>query len=256
MAKYWIPGNVKTRLAEAVGIETAAQLHRRFVIHLCQTLAEIADRRELVVTPPTKLEMMQAAVADGWQGVPQSQGDLGARMLAWFQSVGREAENALDSPTLNARSPADRPRAILIGADCPLLKGAEIQQAFDLLKHHDVVLGPATDGGYYLIGLRLKWPMPTSREQTIAHLFHEIPWGTDRVLALTRRRIEQMELSLALLQEKSDVDHLDDLHHLREQLRFARPVQQDALPSPDAILADEIDRILDSIHSDRKHSSP
>jgi len=259
MAKYWAPGKVKTRLAATLGSEVAAQLHRRFVIHLCQTLAKIADRRELVVTPRTRLKEMLAAVAHGWQGVPQSQGDLGARMQAWFQGVWSMADNALDSATSGPLAPLDDARAVLIGADCPRLKGAEIQQAFDHLLENDVVLGPATDGGYYLIGLRLNLPARRAQEPAMMELFQNIPWGTDQVRGLTQQRIEQGGFSLALLQEKPDVDHLDDLHHLREQLRFSRPPLGDVPNPEDTALATELDRILNtwdpSLHPNPKPSS-
>jgi rSAM/selenodomain-associated transferase 1 len=95
--------------------------------------------------------------------------------------------------------PADR--AVVIGADCPDLNPAVIREAFTALDEHDLVLGPARDGGYYLIGLRR--PAPA--------LFERVSWGTDRVFAQTLERAERGGLRVATLGVLADIDTPEDL---------------------------------------------
>lgn len=113
---------------------------------------------------------------------PQCEGDLGAKMNHAFQ-VGFQQGHQ---------------RILMIGSDCPSLDATTLRQAADLLKKHDVVLGPATDGGYYLIGLR----------QPAPRLFEDVEWSTARVRSTTLARIRECQLSHALLEEKEDIDDL------------------------------------------------
>jgi rSAM/selenodomain-associated transferase 1 len=94
-------------------------------------------------------------------------------------------------------------RVVIIGADCPGLRASHMTQAFRSLRHKDLVLGPATDGGYYLIGL-------SHYEKS---LFKNMGWGTDTVLAKTLTLAEQKGLSIELLEKLSDVDRPEDLKH-------------------------------------------
>jgi hypothetical protein len=93
-------------------------------------------------------------------------------------------------------------KTIIIGTDCPDLTQNLIEEAFLALNSQDVVLGPASDGGYYLIGLSQSFPM----------LFNHIDWGSDRVLAQTKNIIEQEKLSVYDLPVLTDVDRPDDLY--------------------------------------------
>ena len=97
-------------------------------------------------------------------------------------------------------------RVLIIGTDAPTLPQSTYQEALSLLSGHAVVLGPALDGGYYLIGLTR--PVP--------ELFAEIPWSTDRVLALTREKALALNLTIGLLREWRDIDAIEDLHSLIE----------------------------------------
>jgi glycosyltransferase A (GT-A) superfamily protein (DUF2064 family) len=92
-------------------------------------------------------------------------------------------------------------QALLIGADIPGIDRTAVARAFSALADHDVVLGPARDGGYYLVGLSRACPA----------IFRDIPWSTDRVLSRTLGRAEEEGLTVALLQAKGDVDTVDDL---------------------------------------------
>jgi len=114
----------------------------------------------------------------------QTPGDLGERMRA-----------AIDDELRGATA------VCVVGTDIPGLDESTLRQAFDALETHDVVIGPATDGGYYLIGMT----------RTRPELFDGIPWSTARVLDLTLERAEAAGLSVARLEPRTDVDTLDDV---------------------------------------------
>ncbi len=125
-------------------------------------------------------------------------------------------------------------RAILIGADCPRLDAGQIEQASESLQTRDVVLGPAADGGYYLIGLHGAWQSNESRFET---LFRDVPWSTDQVLSVTRSRLETAGLSFAELETREDVDTIDELRNLRESLEQATDRHAELKQGIDRILA-------------------
>jgi rSAM/selenodomain-associated transferase 1 len=184
MLKAPRPGTVKTRLAADIGPAEAARIYR--------LLAE----RQLAAIPPDWPVEVHFAPADArdemraWLGLrpalfPQAEGDLGERLVhAVASTFARGA-----------------PAALVIGGDCPELDADTLRAAAEVLRHDPLVLGPATDGGYYLIGL--SEPRPA--------LFSGIPWSTDRTLAATLHQAKSLRLNARLLTEKSDVDTLDDL---------------------------------------------
>ncbi len=104
-------------------------------------------------------------------------------------------------------------RAILIGADCPTLSLAQIDEADRRLATHDVVIGPATDGGYYLLGISAPWTI-----ERFHAIFDDVPWSTDQVFRVTQERIVAAGLSCYQLREREDIDTLAELNRLREQL--------------------------------------
>tara|TARA_R110002049_G_scaffold2750_8_gene22187 strand:+ start:118143 stop:118844 length:702 start_codon:yes stop_codon:yes gene_type:complete len=218
MAKYWTPGKVKTRLGASVGAEVAACLHRQFVMHLCDRLAHAPGIRELVVAPASAVDCMADELTGGWRFVAQNDGDLGDRMRTWFAT--KLAEPACE-------------KAVLIGADCPNLKPQDIRTAFDRLDRDDIVLGPANDGGYYLIGLHAR-----HREQH-EDLFTHIPWSSEDVLEITQNRAQAADLTLSLLPMMTDVDELSDLQQLCETLALTRHSDPG-----DGELADQIHRLV------------
>lgn len=202
MAKYWTPGQVKTRLGATIGMDPAASLHRHFTLHLCKNLARFADVRELCLTPQRRLADATAALravdlADRWPVTPQGAGDLGQRISGW---MARHLK-------------ADDCCAILIGADCPTLLPADLDAALVLLGQHDLVLGPAEDGGYYLIGLRGSW------DDRRASLFGGIRWSQSDVFQTTLARAAAAGLSQASLLVDADVDTFADLTRLVERLQ-------------------------------------
>ena len=116
--------------------------------------------------------------------------------------------NFLRGAKLSSTSAEGVERVVVIGTDCPLLKRSDLVTAIEKLRSTDVVLGPAEDGGYYLIGLK----------QPHAGLFSGIPWGTPRVTQRTLERAAQMQLETVLLPEWYDVDDAETLGWLRAEL--------------------------------------
>ena len=234
MAKFWTAGNVKTRLGKTIGMHQSARLHKLFVTVLTNALADAADGRVAVVTPPQKEKRFASQISDQWTTSLQSDGDLGDRMMHWFQqSLGDHSVND-NSPPLDA--------AVLIGADCPLIDPATIESAAVLLggphgepgEGHDVVLGPAMDGGYYLIGLRGPWH--TRYEK----LFRDMTWSSEDVLDETVRRCQASDLTFALLDQREDIDTIDSLNRLRSELK-----SRESSGTAEETLATQIEAILD-----------
>ena len=181
------PGSVKTRLAATVGSGAAAGLYR--------ALAEAAVRATDPLGAPGYERLFFFAPADAgpemeaWLGprewIAQAEGDLGNRMAAAFdEAFGRGAR-----------------RAAIVGTDVPGLTERHVRDALAALDAHDVVLGPARDGGFYL--LALDRPRPA--------LFGGIPWSTAVVLAETLERTRALGLAVRTLEELGDVDTLEDL---------------------------------------------
>ena len=101
---------------------------------------------------------------------------------------------------------------IIIGTDCPEIDAALIEDAFEILKEKDIVVGPCKDGGYYLLGMSR--PVPVSFDQGfISDLFVDIDWSTDRVFEQTMEKIHKNNLSCSILKTLVDIDTIEDLYH-------------------------------------------
>src|SRR5690606_11834326 len=156
-----LPGEVKTRLARTIGAERACGVYRALARDTLEWAAALSGIEVSVLfSPPGSLELVEPLLPRDARApvalLPQCEGDLGARMEHAFAQ-------AFDA---GAR------QAIAIGTDCALLGPAEVRESVRLLDAHDIVLGPAKDGGYYLIGLRSRAP----------ELFSGVPWSSERVL--------------------------------------------------------------------------
>ncbi len=190
-AKAPVPGEVKTRLAAHIGKQAAAQLYEQLVR---DTVGLVAGARlapvELHVASQSRHPLF-VSLADR-QSVEvrlQTGGDLGLRMYNAVKSALRTADFAL-----------------LIGTDCPAMSAAYLQRACQQLDAGSaVVLGPAEDGGYVLIGAR----------RCDERLFTDIPWSSDRVLQLTRARLQALKLPYEELDTLWDLDRLEDLRRWR-----------------------------------------
>ncbi len=218
-AKYWLPGQVKTRLGKAVGMAAAAELHRRFVLQLAAELATSAATRAVAITPPEQQQAFADALPAGWRLIEQANGDLGERIERFFAGALQEAQ-----------------RVVLIGSDCPLLTGDRIEAAIQALETHDAVLGPAEDGGYYLIGLRGPW------RPSLRRLFTEVPWSGAEVAAVTRQRLAEIGAAWQELPPAEDIDTLDCLQRLAAQLDKA------ATPHP---LTPFVEQVLATVGQER-----
>lgn len=194
-AKAPVPGQVKTRLGAVLSEQHCADLHRALVEHVfwCQWRGRVA-RQELWYSSPHPF-FDGLAEQTGVTLCHQGSGDLGERMSSAF------------SDRL-----ADYASVVLIGSDCPALDASYVRAAFDALSDVPVVLGPARDGGYVLLGLRSHLPA----------LFTEMPWGSERVLDETRRRLRAAGYSWRELSTLPDIDRPEDLSHLQsyEKLNF------------------------------------
>jgi len=183
-AKLPLPGQVKTRLAAESSPEWAAQVARAFLLDVLERLAVVPARRVLGFAPPEAQDYFAAAARDRYLVCLQAAGDLGQRMAAFFAEQFR----------------AGAEMVVLVGTDSPTLPLALVDQAFRELEQADVVLGPATDGGYYLIGCKKQVPP----------IFEGVAWGSDRVLGHTIARLTDLTWQLALLPPWYDVDTLAD----------------------------------------------
>ena len=186
--RYPEPGKTKTRLIPVLGKAGAANLHRLMAQRtIARALSLQKSRRLSVEIHHTGGSQQQMQDWLGTDLIYQNQidGDLGARMTAAFQ-------NFFDSGV---------DKVAIIGTDCPDLKAEILAQAFDELSDRDLVLGPAKDGGYYLIGLR----------RSIPELFDGINWGTSEVFASTRAIAQNLGLNIAVLPILADIDRPEDL---------------------------------------------
>ncbi|MEG3896238.1 MULTISPECIES: TIGR04282 family arsenosugar biosynthesis glycosyltransferase [unclassified Microcoleus] len=186
--RYPEPGTTKTRLIPVLGKAGAANLHRLMTQRTIACALSIQKSRRLSVeihhTGGSPQQMQD------WLGTDliyqnQIDGDLGAKMTAAFQ---KSFDSGVD-------------KAAIIGTDCPDLKAEIMAQAFEELSQHDLVLGPAKDGGYYLIGLR----------RSIPELFDGINWGTSEVFASTLAIAQNLDLNIAYLLSLADIDRPEDL---------------------------------------------
>ena len=187
-SRYPVAGQTKTRLIPALGADGAARLQHQLTEQTLNTVAGLLAARPLGVEiryTGGSLDQMRTWLHDRWPLVEQGDGDLGQRLEAGF----------------HAAFAAGCQRVAAIGCDCPSLSAALLARAFSELANHELVLGPARDGGYYLIGLNR--PAPP--------LFSDIPWGSSHVLTDTCRRAEALGLSMAMLPELRDVDRPEDL---------------------------------------------
>ena len=185
------PGRVKTRLIGRLSAEQAAELHGAFLDDALGRLRQGAFERRIAWALDDEDSIPEV---DGWVGVRQAGVDLGARLHA-------------------ALAAAARTHAFVaaIGSDHPELDVATVEEAFDRLRRgDDAVIGPAADGGYYLIALR--------REAVHADLFSDIAWSTDQVYEATRARARNRGLTVGTLRLGHDVDDAAGLERLAGRL--------------------------------------
>ena len=193
--KYPEPGKVKTRLAKTLGDEEATRVYRNLVeTNLKAIRPLISSGIDITITfdPPDAAEKMKQWLSDDYDYLPQSGDGLGERLTKAFGNLFERKVR----------------RVLAVGSDTLGLEANLILKACDSLEHFDVVLGPAEDGGYYLIGLSQPEPI----------LFQDIPWSTSAVFDSTLNRIKQKGLSFYVLPELQDLDDIEDLKRARSFL--------------------------------------
>lgn len=189
MARVPVAGRAKTRLIPALGAEGAAALQARLIERTVATATAARIGPVTLWATPDETHPLFSALRRqfGVALVRQPDGDLGARMHAAVEAAAGAA--------------------LVIGTDCPALSADHLHRAAATLRNYDVVVIPADDGGYVLIGLR----------QPQAALFEGIEWGTATVMAETRRRLQSLTLSWRELPTLWDVDTPEDLERLRRE---------------------------------------
>lgn len=191
-----VPGKVKTRLIPAIGAERAVNLHRAMLWRSVVTAVDSGvGPVELWCTPDTTHPYFADLERQFGLGLyVQSGEDLGERMHRALQS-------RLD----------DAGCALLVGTDCPFLEAGDLRTAADVLREGaDAVIGPAEDGGYYLIGVR----------QSVAEIYAGVPWGSHQVLARSRENLRDLGWSWHELVPRRDVDRPEDLPGINDLLVY------------------------------------
>jgi uncharacterized protein len=177
-------GKVKTRLAAAIGDEMALRVYHKLLEHTRETCMQVNCTRFVFYSD--HIDPEDAWGAGLFKKRVQSGEDLGARMASAFQTC-FERENS--------------EKVLIIGSDCPDLTPKLLSTAFEALDTHDVVIGPALDGGYYLLGMR----------SNHTALFEDMEWSTSEVASETISRAEKLNLTVYPLPTLRDVDELVDL---------------------------------------------
>jgi rSAM/selenodomain-associated transferase 1 len=188
--KNAILGKVKTRLASGMGEARALEIYRHLIQSTYSVLEDVSapvwtyfsDFIPETVNPP----IAKSFVQEGH--------DLGERMA---NAIARSFESGME-------------KVVLIGTDCPTLQSQHLNEAFEALSNSDLVLGPATDGGYYLIGMKSK----------ADYLFEGISWSTSEVLSQTLAVATAHGLHFTLLDELSDIDTQEDWERYRSQIEI------------------------------------
>jgi uncharacterized protein len=182
--KYPAAGQVKSRLADSIGEDRAAELYRQWIGIVFAQVQPVRARARVVAcydgAPPEAFRAWHSLADDWW---PQPSGDLGDRLAAAFarwQSAGEPV--------------------LAIGTDCLDIDAGHVESAFDLLRSNDAVFGPAADGGYYLVG----------RARNLPGFFSGVPWSTSKTLSAHRSHCDENHWTYGLLPSLADIDTVED----------------------------------------------
>ena len=208
-------GGTKTRLARELGDGQTLTLYRAMLADSAWKLGRIPSTLQLAVLstsgPITRppVDPLERDPFASYSMLSQQGPDFGAR-LAW----------SMERPFV-----AGAARAILIGADSPEIAVADLAAALAALESCDVVLGPATDGGYYLVGM----------SRFIPELFQDMVWSTETVLQQTLDKARALGLTTALAATHADIDYVEDLQAFAAR-RQSTPPDDETCPATDAWL--------------------
>ena len=193
---------MKTRLLASVSAEVAAALHEACIRDTLRLVKKMRSCDVFVFSAGgtsyfRKLVRKQGSSARV-RVFPQRGAELGARMENAFRKCFAMGYHEV----------------VVIGSDTPWMGAERVRGAFAELKANDVVIGPAEDGGYYLLGMR----------RMVKEIFRGIPWSTERVLELTLKKIAALKLRKRLLRRDFDLDRPEDLERATEMLKRRRQV--------------------------------
>ena len=198
------PGRVKTRLAATLDQGLVLDLYKAFVLDTLAAAAEFGSPF-VFFTPAHREQQVRAWLGQGCCYFPQQGSDLGRRMADAFETVFKTGVKT----------------AVLVGTDIPQLTPAVLGAAFGGLEQHSAVLGPASDGGYYLIGFR--------KEHFSDTVFHGIAWSSPTVLQQTTAAMDCSGIAYQLLDTLIDIDTRADLETLASLATAGRPVGRQTL---------------------------
>ena len=191
-AKHPVAGKVKTRLATEVGENAAVELYKRFIMDMLNVFDALDLKVDIFIDPPDACERFEIWLNGVYHFYGQTGCNLGERMKnAFSQTFDSETE-----------------KAILVGSDVPALEAGNITKAFEALDKCDTVIGPAYDGGYYLIGF--------NKSAFLPEVFDHIEWSTDKVFAQSIEILRVHDRKIHLMGELGDIDTVEDM------VRFVR----------------------------------
>ncbi len=171
-------GKVKTRLAASLGNEKALEIYQELLLHTCQICEQVEVDK--FVYYHEKIEQNDLWDADGFNKKLQTNAELGEKMKLAFKEIFDTGYK----------------KVVIIGSDCLQLTDGHIMEALSLLDKNDTVIGPAKDGGYYLLGMKMLHP----------YLFENKTWSTSTVFNETKADAERYQLNMAVLPVLTDVD--------------------------------------------------
>lgn len=201
-AKNPVPNQVKTRLIPTLSPEQAAALYTAFLTDWCETLAKLTNVDLVIAYTPVEAQSdLQALIGDDVIYIPQIGADLGERLTSATQWAAEQGYTKI----------------LFVGSDSPTLPTSYISQAVKLLDSRNTVIGPSTDGGYYLIGFSA-----AALTTTVLHVFEEIAWSTAEVFQQTVGRIHAVKATLGLLPPWYDIDTAEDLAFLYAHIAAMR----------------------------------
>lgn len=205
-ARAPVLGRVKTRLSPPLTADEALALHRALVEDTLEALGRLerpAMSRLLLLSEPLK-RATDLDVPREWSIGTQSSGQLGEKLASLFYTSFRRGVE----------------RVVVLGSDSPTLPLEAVGEAFERLASKDAVIGPAEDGGYYLLGTRV-W---------IPELFQNVAWGSSKVLEQTLSKLQRTGRSHDLLVPWYDVDRAEDLERLREEVFYLERARPELVP--------------------------
>jgi len=175
-------GKAKTRLAATVGDERALEIYKELLRHTRETVQQLSGV-EAFLFYSKFIDESDDWSPDFFTKKLQPEGDLGTKMIAAFAEI------------FKTNQPV-----IIVGSDCASLTSEILENAVEILKEKDFVIGPAIDGGYYLLGMNSFQPS----------LFENIEWSTEQVFPQTVAKIEALKMNYGLLPALSDIDFEED----------------------------------------------